>query len=1613
MSAVQIFIVLLIIFLVGTTFIYRKRLKGRKSHTKVGILSAPHDSNTESTTHNFDVKEKENEYGHSPEFLAKWYTRIKILWITYQILVLYPFSLELQIAPTFFAILSMFKWINFDVIDFIPVQCGSRVWNYADSMIFTGCIPIILCTLWAVIYWHKRIKRRKIFFSKHPNLCPAMYEANYRSDVLEEMRLSNSKRSKISPSPSLSRNENNLQEDIKNDKIKEDIELLDTKEKKSTNEIELGDRKILRSRSHSASPFRNVSGQSLQRTNPDAIQTLGSFEKMERKRLVNVIQGILFILFIIQPGVCTKALGAFECIDVDPTGDGVSTSYLRADLSINCSSNEYMRGYLAAIIMCILYLALFTIAVFVLLYQARNLIQNRAVAEDDEFDSFFAAELDYEDKICISGKCGEEQNENDVQRMRRNIDTAHYTTVLLKGMEGSSGGSKEYQAYQTARKKYEKKENPRSLGVGEFEFDITHYFYHSYKPKYWYWDLIEILRRLLMTAILGVIERGSVKQIMIAFFMAFAFFLIHQRMKPYLDEKTNNLAKFGHMQQMFTLFIAYCVRNRSLDPHNSSEAKDIIDSCLILFNMGVFIFVIWHAIGRIIFVQALHRYNIHIFDKFLTNSKKIDTVKLNDENDEESSLDKKEMTKVIFGPTWTEIFTSKDILNDVKSHFLYLRASIAATYTSILHERRNRDEILRRGSYLESSEEEESEIETESETEETFILSFKNCYTFVEDYFIYPPDNDIIYGDDEVQTIFAYDGLSDFYEELVHEVEAEYRDEILHELWIEEFILEIVINSLKELTPPPEKVLANILAGSIYHNEEDEEELETMKKDEEIKMIAFQEYSSTLSIEEREENAHMFLEDLATQIYAEEFIIELKKIAERGLNRKKAVTGQLLDPKNTSELADLISNMNNDIVFNTTSAIIETPRNKKLRVDKEKILANTQKRDEASSKQVEKEKLRTKAQEEKAATLELQKEERKKKRKETENALLIAKKKAKQEEKACKLEAKKATDEQKKRKELEKEASRIEARHKATKLAEDKAEIRLKAKEDTKAKIKFEAEEKVRLRIEKIAQKAKDEKVAIDLKSKATRKEERILRRQIKREARSARKALRKPTKLKDEYDLSDSDENSDNFNPKSDYHRRHSGSTELDEENYSSSDSSISESSDSSAYQDSMEIRKNEELRAKNKLLEYAQEQVKELGSARKIKKIEELELKKEESIEQEKVKALRLEQDIALQSEKKHYENMLNVIMKEKVERKELMNRVQAQYDKLHASHGTLKNVHEEKERASIKPKSEEAERSELKKKFTESETTLNLLKEKLDIVAASYGEKENEETSISERKQILEISIKERELEEKIFRKTKVDEERARIRKSIEEDKVLSLENRQRLEQEELVEKIKVIENNRIAVESALSPEERERKIKRERKRADLKTKQKANHQIRLQKQAKAEDERRKQLADSEQEKNGTDLVPNFSDLEHERIDQEKVFSVAIMADRKKIAQQKEQDRLKNDAAAHFVQNNLILKQAQEESKNKLQARLARKKTQQSSENVDSQMKLHEIQEHHMQSEDEKKLDMLKQEQELAGQKADLEKQQNEQGQKSNTKRRVEIVKRRKKVKKRFGK
>jgi hypothetical protein len=102
----------------------------------------------------------------------------------------------------------------------------------------------------------------------------------------------------------------------------------------------------------------------------------------------------------------------------------------------------------------------------------------------------------------------------------------------------------------------------------------------SYKPEFWYWEVVECARKLTLTGVFVVVLRGSLLQATLAVLLMVAFTLTLCHLSPYTEEhgdsRTNALAVVTNAQLVIVLQASLVLQAASITPAAGSSNDPLV-----------------------------------------------------------------------------------------------------------------------------------------------------------------------------------------------------------------------------------------------------------------------------------------------------------------------------------------------------------------------------------------------------------------------------------------------------------------------------------------------------------------------------------------------------------------------------------------------------------------------------------------------------------------------------------------------------------------------------------------------------------------------------------------------------------------------------------------------------------------------------------------------------------------------------------------------------------------------------------------------------------------------------------------------------------------------------
>jgi hypothetical protein len=120
------------------------------------------------------------------------------------------------------------------------------------------------------------------------------------------------------------------------------------------------------------------------------------------------------------------------------------------------------------------------------------------------------------------------------------------------------------------------------------------FLWEAYKPEYWYWELVETSRRIILTAVLSICSAGSSEQSVLAVILSTAFMCLYTYYQPYGAVVDQTLSTAGHLQISLTYFFILVLAEDLM----SSSWNKTFDALLITVNLWVILLGFYYECQR-------------------------------------------------------------------------------------------------------------------------------------------------------------------------------------------------------------------------------------------------------------------------------------------------------------------------------------------------------------------------------------------------------------------------------------------------------------------------------------------------------------------------------------------------------------------------------------------------------------------------------------------------------------------------------------------------------------------------------------------------------------------------------------------------------------------------------------------------------------------------------------------------------------------------------------------------------------------------------------------------------------------------------------------------------
>jgi hypothetical protein len=305
-------------------------------------------------------------------------------------------------------------------------------------------------------------------------------------------------------------------------------------------------------------------------------------QDMREKKLSKVIARYLTLFFLLTylvlPFIATTLFRTFLCTDLDPNDEDSDPDdlFLTADMRISCTSDYYKRGVAYAAVMIVVYVVGIPLMYLILLYRSRKEIKER-------FDPLEQPSTPSLPEVgeALDPSVGEQKGEEgfNEQSARKQVGAGD----KVVGDSAASSSAKEDQVVNQLTLRHDHAARDALM---------ISFLYEAYEPQYWYWEVVETTRRLMLTAVLSVCGPGTSAQALLAVLLALMYIKLYGFYAPYLKDSDDIVGETGQFQ-IFLSFLGALVYQRHL---LGEEWNNAVGALLILINTAVFFLFLYFAV---------------------------------------------------------------------------------------------------------------------------------------------------------------------------------------------------------------------------------------------------------------------------------------------------------------------------------------------------------------------------------------------------------------------------------------------------------------------------------------------------------------------------------------------------------------------------------------------------------------------------------------------------------------------------------------------------------------------------------------------------------------------------------------------------------------------------------------------------------------------------------------------------------------------------------------------------------------------------------------------------------------------------------------------------------
>jgi hypothetical protein len=284
------------------------------------------------------------------------------------------------------------------------------------------------------------------------------------------------------------------------------------------------------------------------------------------------IEIFLLLTFIVFPSVSTTVLRAFPCHDFD----GDYGSRLKADYSIDCKAPSRPGYVVYAVLMTLVYPIGITVLYAVLLWKQRQLICPKLETEKREWQKVCGIKLLPPPTLSVAN--------DDALLAAREKMLRDKDDETQSEFPGSHAATQNDPACVAAVERRRREKMLRS----------TQFLFKEYEPRFWWFEIFECARRLMLTGGTVAFLEGSATQVAVGILISLVSIQVYATTEPFINRKDDILAMTAQWGIFFTLFSGLLLKTKvpSDDGYDGALGGLLIfvNAMVIAVAVGTFIY---------------------------------------------------------------------------------------------------------------------------------------------------------------------------------------------------------------------------------------------------------------------------------------------------------------------------------------------------------------------------------------------------------------------------------------------------------------------------------------------------------------------------------------------------------------------------------------------------------------------------------------------------------------------------------------------------------------------------------------------------------------------------------------------------------------------------------------------------------------------------------------------------------------------------------------------------------------------------------------------------------------------------------------------------------------